>query len=129
MIKRIRLFGFGFLAGILILSIGPENRLKKTFLSYIDYFNMSKRVHYHILKSEIVLEDKLKNNYEIDELIEAIKISKINFKKSITDLEECKYYVLETKLNLQDSEVEIKYCEKEKSEKNMKMYKNGNCLA
>ncbi len=40
--------------------------------------------------------------------------SKINFKKSITDLEECKYYVLETKVNLQDSEVEIKYCEKDK---------------
>ena len=79
MIKRIRLFGFGFLAGILILSIGPENRLKKTFLSYVDYFNMSKRVHYHILKSEIVLENNLKNKYEIDELIEAIKISKINF--------------------------------------------------
>jgi len=42
------------------------------------------------------------------------KLAKINFKKSITDLEECKYYVLETKLNLQDSEVEIKYCEKDK---------------
>ena len=114
MIKRIRLFGFGFIAGIIILSIGPENRLKKTFLNYIDYFNMSKRVHYHILKSEIVLEDNLENKYEIDELIEAIKISKINFKKSNTDLKECKYYILETKLNLQDSEIEIKYCEKDK---------------
>lgn len=75
---------------------------------------MSKRVHYHILKSDIVLEDNLENKYEIDELIEAIKISKINFKKSNTDLEECKYYILETKLNLQDSEIEIKYCEKDK---------------
>ena len=114
MIKRIRLFGFGFIAGIIILSIGPENRLKKTFLNYIDYFNMSKRVHYHILKSEIVLEDNLENKYEIDELIEAIKISKINFKKSNTDFDECKYYLLETKLNFHDSEIEIKYCEKDK---------------
>ena len=113
MLKRIRLFGFGFIAGILILSIGPENRLKKTFLSYIDYFNMSKRVHYHILKNDIVLEGNLKNIYEIDEVKEAIKISKINFKKSNTDLDECKYYVLETKLNLHESEVEIKYCEKD----------------
>tara|TARA_B100000989_G_scaffold108700_1_gene79705 strand:- start:1713 stop:2093 length:381 start_codon:yes stop_codon:yes gene_type:complete len=114
MFKRIRLFGFGFIAGILILSIGPENRLKKTFLSYISYFNMSKRVHYHILKTDIVLESNLKNKYEINEVIKAIKISKINFKKSNTDLEECKYYLLETKLNFQDSEIEIKYCEKEK---------------
>ena len=114
MLKRIRLFGFGFIAGILILSIGPENRLKKTFLSYINYFSMSKRVHYHILKTDIVLEGNLKNKYEIDEVIEAIKISKINFKKSNTDLEECKYYVLETKLNQQDSEIDIKYCEKDK---------------
>ena len=114
MIKRIRLFGFGFIAGILILSIGPENRLKKTFLSYINYFSMSKRVHYHILKTDIVLEGNLKNKYEIDEVIEAIKISKINFKKSKTDLEECKYYLLETKLNFHYSEIEIKYCEKDK---------------
>tara|TARA_A100001035_G_scaffold100989_1_gene79055 strand:+ start:310 stop:687 length:378 start_codon:yes stop_codon:yes gene_type:complete len=114
MLKRIRLFGFGFIAGILILSIGPENRLKKTFLSYINYFSMSKRVHYHILKTDIVLEGNLKNKYEIDEVIEAIKISKINFKKSKTDLEECKYYLLETKLNFHYSEIEIKYCEKDK---------------
>ena len=114
MLKRIRLFGFGFIAGILILSIGPENRLKKTFLSYINYFNMSKRVHYHILKTDIVLEGNLKNKYEIDEVIEAIKISKINFKKSNTKLEECKYYLLETKLNFHYSEIEIKYCEKDK---------------
>ena len=114
MLKRIRLFGFGFIAGILILSIGPENRLKKTFLSYINYFSMSKRVHYHILKTDIVLEGNLKNKYEIDEVIEAIKISKINFKKSNTDLEECKYFLLETKLNFHYSEIEIKYCEKDK---------------
>ena len=114
MLKRIRLFGFGFIAGILILSIGPENRLKKTFLSYINYFSMSKRVHYHILKTDIVLEGNLKNKYEIDEVIEAIKISKINFKKSNTKLEECKYYLLETKLNFHYSEIEIKYCEKDK---------------
>ena len=114
MIKRVRLFGFGFIAGILILSIGPENRLKKTFLSYIDYFNMSKRVHYHILKTDIILEGNLKNDYEIDKVKEAIRISKINFKKSNVNLENYKYYVLETKYNLHDTEIEIKYCEKEK---------------
>ena len=112
--RRIRLFGLGVIAGILILSVGPENRLKKTFLSYIHYFNMSKRVHYHILKTDIVLEANLKNKYKIDEVIEAIKISKINFKKSNTDLEKCKYYYLETKIKKFDSEIEIKYCEKDK---------------
>ena len=114
MIKRVRLFGFGFIAGILILSIGPENRLKKTFLGYIDYFNMSKRVHYHILKTDIVLEGNLKNDYDIDKVKEAIRISKINFKKSNVNLENYKYYVLETKYNLHDTEIEIKYYEKEK---------------
>lgn len=114
MIKRIRLFGLGFIAGILILSVGPENRLKKTFLSYIDYFNMSKRVHYHILKTDIILDNDLKSKYKLAEIIEAVKISKINFKKSKIPIDDCKIYLLKTKLNKYDTEMEIKYCEKDK---------------
>ena len=48
MIRRLVLFGFGALISIFFLSLGPENRLKETFYAYIDYFNINKRVIYHL---------------------------------------------------------------------------------
>ena len=44
MIKRFILFGLGVFLGIIILSVGPENRLKKVFYEYVDYFSPNKRV-------------------------------------------------------------------------------------
>ena len=38
--RRLLFFGFGALISIIFLSMGPENRLKKTFYAYIDYFDM-----------------------------------------------------------------------------------------
>ena len=46
--RRFLFFGIGALISIIFLSLGPENRLKKTFYDYIDYFNMDKRVIYHL---------------------------------------------------------------------------------
>ena len=44
MLRRLKFFGVGALISIIFLSLGPENRLKSTFYSYIDYFNPEKRV-------------------------------------------------------------------------------------
>ena len=44
MLRRLKFFGAGALISIIFLSLGPENRLKSTFYSYIDYFNPEKRV-------------------------------------------------------------------------------------
>ena len=49
MLRRFYLFGIGIILGVFMLSFGPENRLKKTFYSYIDYFNINKRIIYHFL--------------------------------------------------------------------------------
>ena len=44
MLRRLKFFAAGALISILVLSMGPENRLKDTFYSYVDYFNPEKRV-------------------------------------------------------------------------------------
>ena len=44
MLRRLKFFASGALISILVLSMGPENRLKDTFYSYVDYFNPEKRV-------------------------------------------------------------------------------------
>ena len=44
MLRRLKFFGFGALISIIFLSLGPENRMKNTFYSYLDYFNPEKRV-------------------------------------------------------------------------------------
>ena len=54
MLRRFYLFGIGIILGIFMLSFGPENRLKKTFYSYIDYFNINKRIIYHLENADKV---------------------------------------------------------------------------
>lgn len=44
MLRRFKFFAAGALISILVLSMGPENRLKQTFYAYVDYFNPEKRV-------------------------------------------------------------------------------------
>ena len=44
MLRRLRFFAAGALISILVLSMGPDNRLKETFYAYVDYFNPEKRV-------------------------------------------------------------------------------------
>ena len=44
MFRRFKFFAAGALISILLLSMGPENRLQDTFYAYVDYFNPEKRV-------------------------------------------------------------------------------------
>ena len=70
MFRRLKFFTGGALISILILSIGPENRLKDTFYAYVDYFNPEKRVVSQLTISDSILvipeisEEDLYNIYK-----------------------------------------------------------------
>ena len=55
MLRRLKFFGVGALISIIFLSLGPENRLKSTFYSYVDYFNPEKRVVGQLLLSDSII--------------------------------------------------------------------------
>ena len=55
MFRRLKFFTGGALISILILSMGPENRLKDTFYAYVDYFNPEKRVISQLSISDSIL--------------------------------------------------------------------------
>ena len=55
MLRRLKFFGAGALISIIFLSLGPENRLKSTFFSYVDYFNPEKRVVDQLLLSDSII--------------------------------------------------------------------------
>tara|TARA_B110000196_G_scaffold176620_1_gene151455 strand:+ start:55 stop:570 length:516 start_codon:yes stop_codon:yes gene_type:complete len=55
MLRRLKFFGAGALISIIFLSLGPENRLKSTFYSYVDYFNPEKRVVDQLLLSDSII--------------------------------------------------------------------------
>lgn len=95
MARRFLFFGIGALISIIFLSMGPENRLKKTFYYYIEYFNMHKRVIWHLENNKTtfssIAECQLKDycqlvNYCLskEELLSVLNDGEVNFKQSKT---------------------------------------------
>ncbi len=118
MLRRFIFFGFGALISIILLSHGPENRLKKTFYNYIDYFNMNKRVIYHLENNSVIFSVKAECqliHYDITEaeLLNVLDDGKVNFKLSDTEMKPCKYFVIENKLNGYYLMVNFKFCDKD----------------
>ena len=119
MIKRIVLFGFGALISIFFLSLGPENRLKNTFYAYIDYFNINKRVIYHLKKDQpffsttaecqLVYFDTDKAN-----VLSVLDGGEVNFSKSNKEHEPCQLYLIENQIEEDFFEVMFEYCSKTK---------------
>ena len=119
MIKRIVLFGFGALISIFFLSLGPENRLKNTFYAYIDYFNINKRVIYHLKKDlpffsttaecQLVYFDIDKSN-----VLSVLDGGEVNFSKSNKEQEPCQLYLIENQIEEDFFEVMFEYCSKTK---------------
>jgi len=119
MIKRIVLFGFGALISIFFLSLGPENRLKNTFYAYIDYFNINKRVIYHLKKNrpffsttaecQLVYFDIEKSN-----VLSVLDGGEVNFSKSNKEQEPCQLYLIENQIEEDFFEVMFEYCSKTK---------------
>ena len=119
MIKRIVLFGFGALVSIFFLSLGPENRLKNTFYAYIDYFNIDKRVIYHlnqgqpffstIAECQLVYYDLDKANF-----LSVLDGGEVNFSKSNKEQEPCQLYLIENQIEKDFFEVLFEFCSKSK---------------
>ena len=120
MIRRLVLFGFGALISIFFLSLGPENRLKKTFYAYIDYFNVNKRVIYHLYSDSTHFTSKSECQlvyYSLDKstLLNVLDGGKVNFSKSEKDKEPCQIYMIENIINTKKFEVLFEYCYSEEN--------------
>ena len=118
MLRRFIFFGFGALISIILLSLGPENRFKKTFYNYVDYFNMNKRVIYHLKNNSVDFSVKAEcqliyYDFTEEELLKVLDDGKVNFRLSDRDMKPCKYFVLENKLNGFDLMVNFKFCNKD----------------
>ena len=115
MIRRLVLFGFGALISIFFLSLGPENRLKETFYAYIDYFNINKRVIYHLYSDSTNFTSKSECQlvyYSLDKstLLNVLDGGKVNFSKSEKDKEPCQIYMVENSIKNKNFEVLFEYC-------------------
>ena len=119
MAKRIVLFGFGALISIFFLSLGPENRLKNTFYAYLDYFNLDKRVIYHLSKEDPFFSTKSEcqivyYNLDKSKILSVLDGGEVNFSKSNKKQDPCPIYVVENELEDNFIEVTFEYCSDDK---------------
>ena len=119
MIKRIVLFGFGALISMFFLSLGPENRLKITFYAYLDYFNLDKRVIYHLSKEDPFFSTKSEcqivyYNLDNSKILSVLDGGEVNFSKSNKKQDPCPIYVVENELEDNFIEVAFEYCSEDK---------------
>ena len=117
MIRRFILFGFGIFLGVFFLSFGPNNRLKQNLKDYINYFDMSSRVIYHLNKGEnIELSDTAicqLNSYslEMNDLLADISDANVNFNLSNTSSINCKMYIVEKDIKNKMMQMKFLLCD------------------
>ena len=117
MVRRSLFFGIGVLISVIFLSMGPENRLRKTFYDYIDYFNMDKRVIYHLHNDSTTFSTKAVcqlayYNLSEAELLQVLENGEVIFDLSEKDSKPCKYFVVKNKINEMDLLVTFEFCDK-----------------
>ena len=115
--RRFLFFGLGALISIIFLSRGPQNRMKKTFYAYIDYFSLDKRVIYHLENDGTTFSTKAECQlvyYSLskDDLLEVLEGGEVNFEKSQTEKIPCQYYVVENMINEMELSVTFEFCDK-----------------
>ena len=113
--RRILLFGFGAIISIFFLSLGPENKLKDTFYAYIDYFDIDKRVIFHLINDTTTFTSQAEcqlvyYNIEKEELLEVLKGGEVNFDLSDEDGDPCQYFVVENVVQGNDLSVNFELC-------------------
>ena len=113
--RRFFFFGCGVLISIFFLSMGPENRLKKTFFAYIDYFNIDKRVITHLVNDSTSFTTMAEcqlvyYNLTKDDLLSVLDQGKVNFDLSDKDGDPCQYYVVENTINKNNLAVKFELC-------------------
>ena len=115
--RRFLFFGIGALISIIFLSLGPENRLKKIFYDYIDYFSLDKRVIYHLENDSTTFSTKAECQlvyYSLskEDLLEVLEDGEVNFEKSQTEKKPYQYYVVENTINEMELSVTFEFCDK-----------------
>ena len=140
--RRILFFGFGAIISISFLSMGPENRLKKTFYAYLDYFDMDQRVISHLYpnttddEGNVLLIDPefstqaecqlVYYNLTKEDLLSVLEDGEVNFELSDEDGEPCQYFVIENSVNGNALSVTFELCYyNDKSVKVMKFTSNN----
>ena len=113
--RRFLFFGFGAVISIFFLSMGPENRLKKTFYAYIDYFDMDKRVITHLVNDSTSFTTMAEcqlvyYNLTKDDLLTVLNKGKVNLALSDKDGDPCQYYVVENTINENNLSVKFELC-------------------
>jgi len=124
--RRLLFFGFGALISVFFLSMGPENRLKKTFYAYLDYFDMNQRVITHLYpnttdeKGNLILIDPefstqaecqlVYYNLTKEDLLSVLEDGEVNFELSDEDGEPCQYYVIENSVKGNALSVTFELC-------------------
>ena len=113
--RRLLFFGFGALISIFFLSMGPENRLKKTFYAYMDYFDMDKRVITHLVNDSTTFTTKAEcqlvyYNTSKADLLLVLEDGEVNFDLSNVDGEPCQQYIIENTINGTELAVEFELC-------------------
>ena len=140
--RRLLFFGFGALISVFFLSMGPENRLKKTFYAYLDYFDMNQRVITHLYpnttdeKGNLILIDPefstqvecqlVYYNLTKKDLLSVLEDGEVNFELSDEDGEPCQYFVIENSVKGNALSVTFELCYyNDKSVKVMKFTSNN----
>ena len=115
MTRRLLFFGLGAFISIFFLSMGPENRLKKTFYAYINYFDMDKRVITHLINDSTTFTTMAEcqlvyYNITKKKILSVLDEGKVNFNLSDREGDPCQYYVVENTLNGHDFSVTFELC-------------------
>jgi len=140
--RRLLFFGFGALISVFFLSMGPENRLKKTFYAYLDYFDMNQRVISHLYPNTtdeqgnlILIDPEFSTQAECqlvyynltkEDLLTVLEDGEVNFELSDEDGEPCQYFVIENSVKGNALSVTFELCYyNDKSVKVMKFTSNN----
>ena len=124
--RRILFFGFGALISIFFLSMGPENRLKKTFYAYLDYFDMDQRVISHLYPNTtddegnlLLIDPEFSTQAECQlvyynltkqDLLSVLEDGEVNFELSDEVGEPCQYFVIENSVKGNALSVTFELC-------------------
>ena len=114
--RRFSLFFFGSFLGIFLLSFGPDNRLKQHFLAYVDYFDMNKRVIYHLKNSKTLFSNQVEcqltyHNLGKDQIMNLLNDGKVDFKRSIKKPNPCQLFFVKNRLKDDDLTVAFELCQ------------------
>ena len=92
--------------------------MKNILISYIDYFNVDKRVIYHLKNSDsLFFSERAECQMEWhlvdrEKILDVLIDGKVNFEKSKKDQEPCQLYVIEKKIRGDFFSVRFEYCYK-----------------